>query len=341
MRLASSTLFKKIKHRFSLLLLLLLCTGASTAGKIPAGETYPDVWYRLYEWPVHVCDMFLSDKKIWGNEPVLILCNGDKSDGVAEGFFSKKRRAVKRTRVGNKWLYLYWPSKRAMSARYTYEPNDAPVKAHFKDGSWLEITSESRTEMHWYGIKKSGTDTNDEISSFPLIWSEGCEPLRRSLKRLDGKGNLLWEKTTTRYYRKGEIPPPNYFLDAGHPGCRGYEAWLSEGAEPFLALRLSDDTLLTTSAQSTYVIRIRRDDGMSKSLPPNLAVLDMEAVVAAKREMVERYLHSIRIAKQSAKDGPEFLDRYFDFTNPEKVYRELASYFFENECPTPSRIHRN
>lgn len=236
--------------------------------------------------------MFFSDKKIWGDEPVLILCNGNKSDAVAESFFSKKRRAVKRARMGNERLYWYWPSKKVLSTRYTYEPNDAPIKARFEDGSRLEILQD-RIEMFWWpNTKKSGIDPNDEISSFPLIWSGGCEPLKASLRRLDEKGNLLWEKTTTRYYRKGEVPPPNYFLDANHPGCGGYEAWLSEGADPFLTLRLADNSLLTTSSQSTYVIRINLNDGMSKSLPPNLAVLDMEAVVAAKREMVDRYLNS-------------------------------------------------
>jgi len=275
--------------------------------------------------------MFFSDKKIWGDEPVLILCNGNKSDAVAEGFFSKKRHVVRRARMGNERLYLYWPSKRVMSARYTYKPNDAPIKARFKDGSRLEVLQGHRIEMYWSpDTKKSGIDPNDG-TSFPLIWSSGCEPLQASLRRIDGKGNLLWEKTTTRYYRKGEVPPPNYFLDANHPGCAGYEAWLSEGADPFLTLRLADDSLLTTSSQYTYVIRIRLKDGESRGLPPNLAVLDMEAVVAAKREMVERYLHSIRIAKQSAKDGPEFLARYFELANPEKVYRELASYFFNEQ----------
>lgn len=323
---------KNIKHRFFLLLLLLSWAVSSTAGgaKIHADETYPDVWYRLYDWPIHVCDMFFSDKKIWGNEPVLILCNGDKSDAIAEGFFSKKRRTVKRARLGNERLYLYWPTKRVMAARYSYNPDEAPVQARLKDGSWIEVLQD-RTEMYWGpAAKKSRIDPNDKIFTYPLIWSSECEPLQASLRRLDGKGNLLWEKTTTRYYRKGEVPPPNYFLDASHPGCGGYEAWLSEGANPFLTLRLADKSLLTTSSQSTYVIRINLNDGMSKSLPPNLAVLDMEAVVAAKREMVDRYLKSIRTAQQSAKDGPDYLTRYFELTDPEKVYRELASYFFAN-----------
>ncbi len=330
---ATGTSVKKIKYRFSLLLLLLLWAGSSTAGgaKIQAGETYPDVWYRLYDWPIHVCDMFFSDKKIWGNEPVLILCNGDKSEAIAEGFFSKKQREVRRARIGKERLYLYWPSKKVMTTRHTYKLNDSGANARFEDGGRLEVRQE-RIEMYWGpNAKKSKFDPNDRLSSFPLIWSSGCEPMQASLRRLDEKGKPLWEKTTTRYYRKGEVPPPNYFLDSGNPGCSGYEAWLSVGADPFLTLQLADDFLLTTSTQATYVIRINSANGMSKSLPENLAVLDMEAVIAAKREMVDRYLYSLRLAEQSAKDGAEFLDRYSDLSSPEKVYRELASYFFNEK----------
>ncbi|MEW6589868.1 MAG: hypothetical protein AB1418_02415 [Pseudomonadota bacterium] len=324
---------RRIRYGFSLFLLVLLWAGSSTAGGVRTqpGEIYPDTWYRLYEWPIHVCDMFFSDRKIWGNEPVLILCNGDKSEAIAEGFFSKKRRTVRRTSIGAERLYLYWPSKTVMATKRTYKLNDSPTNLRSGDGGRLEVRQE-RIEMYWGPNEtKSKFDLIDRISSFPLIWSPGCEPMQASLRRFDPKGKLLWEKTTTRYYRKGEVPPPNYFLNAGNPGCGGYEAWLSVGADPYLTLRLADDSVLTTSAQATYVIRINSTNGMSKPLPPNLAVLDMEAVIAAKREMVSRYLKSIRVAEESARDGAEFLRRYSELSNPEKVYRDLASYFFSEE----------
>lgn len=333
------------------LVLVLSGTRASHADEEVGQQGYPDVWYRLYEWPVHVCDKFLSDKEIWGDEPVLILCNGNQREAVAEGFFSQKRHEVVREaqRVPNgaktgfyrKWRYRYKQNEKVMEKRYLVPvQNTGWTLVAFHDGRRIEFSEHS--EMSW-GIytssdelMKMGTESanilqerNESISverrGIGALMDFACEPLRYSLRLLSPSGQVLWDKLAVRYYNEGEAPPPHH---DGNGICGGFEAWLSEGAQrdPLL---LADRTLLVDNYPSTFVIRLRLEDGGSGALPPKLRVLDRDAVNRAKQEMVKRYLDEMmKVPPAGRMAGLDVVERLY---GSEGLYRVLARYFFEEQ----------
>ena len=313
-----------------------------TAVKSVSQET----WYRLYDWPTQVCDIFFSDEDIWGEEPVLILCNENEDGIVAEGFFSQKRRNVvrevqprrKSQKAGpTNWQYRYKQTGRVMTKRHLVDPDDINVAAWPDDRKRIEYSTHS--EMSWplYVVKKnpSGTSdaksggsqesnemTSEEKQGVDELVSFACEPLLHSLQLKDSSGSVLWDKLMVRYYREGEIAPPHAFGDGV---CGGFEAWLSDGAQP-RPFPLPDNTMLVTNYPNTFVIRIRSVDGNSFALPPSLRVIDRDAVNLTKKQMVERYLEEMKkLPPENRMSGIDTMERLY---GPDGLYRTLAEHFF-------------
>jgi hypothetical protein len=287
----------------SLVLVLFFILSATSAfaapPQVPKGG-YPDVWYRLYDWPTHPCDAFFSDEKIWGNEPVLILCNDEKRDVVAEGFFSRKRYPVTKTVVpipndgkGGRvnYRYKYKHSGRLMTIRGLFS-KDA---RRFASGVELPDGAKIKTEEGrlWFFM--------------PYV---ACEPILYSVKYVGKDGvQQIWSKSVVRYFPQGEQAP---LIDNKNcPGTARY--WLSQGANP--SLLLPDNTVLVTDErEGAFVVRMRLADGESKILPANLKIIDTKNVTKAKQSLFRQ-----------SDEGKKTKNRD-DIT--EDVYRGLAKYFF-------------
>lgn len=325
------------------LLIIFAVTSAVADQQTPTTRerNYPDVWYRTYDWPTQVCDKIFSDKKIWGDEPVLILCREGKREGIAEGFFSGKRYRISIHRVQGVMTYRYKHNNKPMQERGTIPPKDFISDVKLSDGMQIKYEQE-------YGLGWDRDAASDRKGISPLINPYACEPILKSLARYNREGKLVWAKSVVRYYPKGERPPPHA---DGEGICGGYEAWLSDGAE-IQPLILADASLLVSGYPFTYVVRIRGEDGGSGALPPMLRVIDRQALRDAKEELVQRYLVKIRrvvpnikevlefdsnkspdlpaIEYPYRKEGRALSNLRREFGDPERLYRQLASYFFED-----------
>lgn len=331
---------RKIKFEFFLLLLLLLWEGIGTAGGLDQTRpenTYPDVWYRLYDWPIHVCDKFFSDKEIWGDEPVLILCNGNQREAVAEGFFSKKRRFIsirdQRIRANVTETRYFYKNTRRMQVRKLFPADPGLSYLEFSDGDVL--IDEEESGLWWAGEYSRP----DRKNIHPPVRHYECQPISKSFARYNQANQFAWAKSVVRYYRKGLPVPPHEY---GKGVCDGYKAWLSTGAEDN-PLLLADGSLLVSGYPFTYVVRIRGKDGNSKKLPSSLKVIDRQALRNAKEDIIQRYLAEKRKSHAVVSPGGDVptveksydterhprLEGFREFSSPEQLYRMLAGYFFE------------
>jgi len=143
--------------------------GAGKSGGSLAGSPNPDIWFRSFMGPEKVWDFFFSDKDVWGEEPVVIVLEGELptsgqvTKGVAVGFFSGKRRDIF-TKLnppdaqGNyacvSYLYyshFYADTQRKLARRLT-PPQEACdlFKVKTEDGGDIELAYD--TTLGWGGI---------------------------------------------------------------------------------------------------------------------------------------------------------------------------------------------
>lgn len=289
-----------------------------------AKETkYPDVWYRLYDWPTNVCDMFYSDTEMWGNEPVVILCKGDRysSDfAIAEGFFSKKRRPIsiiKNKKGINGILYVDQKTKKVMNQNFQYDPR-IPILNYnqniFLPQGILFLTKKDIL-FSWSSYTNHEIVSKDIADETPIITDVVCEPLVYSVQFMNHEQEIIWNKSFVRIYQMGTNLPPKIDTDK----CSYYPLLVTDGGASIF-LVLSDGTMLISGYPFTYIVRIRIEDGSSKNLPPNLKIIDTKEIIKYKLKVVEEYLAEYKKKFESI----------YILSDPDKIMTDIAN-FISNE----------
>ena len=315
------------RNRLWYLALIIFFSASEVNGEPLSKEaiTYPDVWYRLYEWPLEIQRTTFADPDIWGDEPVLIVGKENSKDAQAVGFFSGKKRAITITR-------LPYPknSKGKVNTsdltRYTYKKTGRRMKLfdRFSENRWPHYVSEKFPEGTLELVQEyylSGGEVGDmnhsrEDDGLPaVIGNQGCEPLMVYMRFRNTKDEVVWTKTAVRYYGRHEKLVGN--IDPRY--CSDFFYWLSTGTGR--AVMLGDQTLLLVGGiPATAAVPIRLSDGSTGKLPPNLRLLDMQAVIDAKLDLLRRY---------KAELDARGVDRVHIDKSPEQVSRDLAKYFFD------------
>lgn len=283
-----------------------------------ANETkYPDVWYRLYDWPTNVCDMFYTDSNVWKNEPVILLCQEEKHDGrhaVAEGYFSKKQRPVliiPDKKDVNKCIYIDEKTKKILVQ-----------KAYLGKTAWNSRMEAVRKIREKYYFNNEAHDScfqwKQFDDSFHGDWSvfgiSECEPIPDSIKLEDLNHTLLWEKSIIRYYRSDDVIPT-----VSYKTCEYAHQITSQGGG-ILSLILPDNTIIVSNYPYTFVVRIKLLDGESKQLPNNLKVINYTDVLKAKQRF-KLYLKNNLGSFKYTVNHPEIV---------ENMYRKFTDDFFNN-----------
>ena len=151
---------------------VLCCLWSTSSRANEASSSYPDIWYRTYEWPVEVREILFADPEKWRDEPVVILGKDKARNAVAEGFFSKKRYALTGVYKKGKWRYHYKRDGKPLVKRY--------MNGQSKDWFGELPNGERLDESYEYFLSGGGIDQypRPEDSLPAAIAGHNCEPIR-------------------------------------------------------------------------------------------------------------------------------------------------------------------
>lgn len=311
----------KAKHPAKLLVyaFVLCCLWSASSQATEANPSYPDIWYRTYEWPVEVREILFADPAKWQDEPVVILGKDKARNVVAEGFFSKKRYALTGVYKKGEWHYRYKRDGKPLVKRYMNGKSD----------KWLGAlpNDEKLDESYEYFLSGGGIDQysrpKDGLPAAVADWT--CEPVKIYLEKKDPAGKVIWSRAIVRYYSAGEHAVNHFDVRR----CLDYRYWLTNGFYGTVyggdgTLLLGDGTaLIIGGAPFTYVVRIRLEDGKPLHLPPNIKVFDQSEVIEAKLKLLKQYKQELD------SKGWELTDFWIKgLKTPEQVSRDLAAYLF-------------
>lgn len=285
---------------------------------------YQDTWYRLYDAKHHVFDMFYSNEEFWKDEPVIIIIkdnfNGSNGEGIAEGFFSQKKREIlictDKINV-NRRIYTDKKTKKALQQRVV----DGYTAWNGRVESGIKLPTGTLFTLNWsenafFQLKKLYPEKSWNGNFFGE--SSICEPMSHSIRFINDSNEIIWEKSVVRYYFQNEETPEsekhNKYSDFL---CIYEKQFLSHGGGR-LSFILTDNTILVSDYPFTYIVRLNLKDGSTGDLPNNLKVIDQNEVAKAKEKFIP-LLHKFDDTKEKWTDD-----------NVDKLLRIFAEYFFNH-----------
>jgi len=316
---------KNIVTEISILISLYLGLYADNSSKNQ--PDYQDTWYRLYDVKHHVFDMFYSNEEFWKDEPVIIIVkddfNGSHGEGIAEGFFSQKKREIliSTDKVDiNRRIYTDKKTKillqqRVIAGHTAWDGSLASRGSIRLENKILQTNEALESE---FLLSKIYEKPKDQSLDYYFGMSGLCEPILNSIKLANDANETIWQKSVVRYYLPNEELPKEATTSSLHRRYCEFDWKFFSSSGGYVTLMLADNTLLVSDDPLTYIVRLKLEDGSTGKLPNNLKVIDSQKVIEAKKAFLP-YLKTIDLVyKQNSTDA--------DYEN---ALRKFAEYFFD------------
>jgi len=291
-------------------------------------DNYPknETWYRLYDAKHHVFDMFYSNEEFWKDEPVIIIVkddfNGSNGEGIAEGFFSQKKREIliSTDKVNvNRRIYTDKKTKTLLQhkviAGHTAWDGSLASRGSIRLENKILQTNEA-LELEFL-LSKIYEKPKDQSLDYYFGMSGSCEPILNSIKLINDTNETIWQKSIVRYYLPNEELPKEATTSSLHRRYCEFDWKFFSSSGGYITLVLADNTLLVSDDPLTYIVRLKLEDGSTGKLPHNLKVIDSQKVIEAKKAFFP-YLKTIDLVNKRNSTDADY----------ETALRQFAEYFF-------------